>query len=196
MAYKFKKPFFAWHTVSVDVVGPFRTSSSRNKYIIVAIDHLTKWMECRAIKDLTAGTTAKFLFEQLKCRHGCPQVILSDNGTNFTGRVLPKLNELMNIRSALTTPYHPEANGMVERVNRTMTSILRKLTSEYPCAWCSYIDFVAFAYNTSFHSSINQTPFQIYMEGIQLYHPYIFFYYQKKTLFHLLNTYVHWFKPL
>lgn len=137
------------------MVGPFETSSSRNKYIIVAIDHLAKWMECRAIKDLTAGTTAKFFFEQLICRHGCPQVILSDNGTNFTGRVLPKLNELMNIRSALTTPYYPEANGMVERVNKTMTSILRKLTSENPCAWCSYIDFLAFAYNTSFHSRTN-----------------------------------------
>ena len=159
VTYKFIKPSFAWHTVSVDVVGPFETSSSRNKYIIVAIDHLTKWMECRAIKDLTTGTTAKFLFEQLICRHGCPQVILSDNGTNFTGQALPKLNELMNIRSALTTPYCPEANGMVECVNRTMTSILRKLTSENPCAWWSYIDFVAFAYNTSFHSSINQTPF-------------------------------------
>ena len=126
MAYKFIKPSFAWHTVSVDVVGPFETSFSRNKYIIVAIDHLTKWMECRAIKDLTAGTTAKFLIEQLICKHGCNKFILSDNVTNFTGRVLPKLNELMNIRSALTTPYHPEANGMVECINVTMTSILRK----------------------------------------------------------------------
>ena len=51
---------FAWHTVLVDVVGPFETSSSRNKYIIVAIDHLTKWMECRAIKDITAGTQLNF----------------------------------------------------------------------------------------------------------------------------------------
>ena len=93
--------------MSVDVVGPFETSSSCNKYIIVDIDHLTKWMECKAIKDLTARTTAKFLFEQLIYRHGCPQVILSDNGTNFTGKVLPKLNKLI-IKSAITTPYKPE----------------------------------------------------------------------------------------
>ena len=73
-----------------------------------------------AIKDLTAATTAKFIFEQVICRHGYPQVVLTDNSTNFAGSVLPKLNSLMCIRSALTTPYHPEANGMVERVNSTL----------------------------------------------------------------------------
>ena len=161
VSYKFIKPNYAWHTVSVDVVGPFDSSSLRNKYLIVAINHLTKWVEIWAIKDLTAATTAKFIFEQVICRHGCPQVILTDNGTNFAGSVLPKLNSLMCIRSALTTPYHPEANGMVKRVNSTLVDILRKLTTEFPRAWCSFIEFVSFAYNTSFHSSTLQTPFRM-----------------------------------
>ena len=141
----------------MDVVGPFDSSSLRNKYLIVAIDHLTIWVEIWAIKDLTAATTAKFIFEQVICRHGCPQVILTDNGTNFAGSVLPKLNSLMCIRSALITPYHPEANGMVKRVNSTLVDILRKLTTEFPCAWCSFIEFFSFAYNNSFHSSTLQT---------------------------------------
>ena len=129
VSYKFIKSNYTWHTVSVDVVGPFDLSSLRNKYLIVAIDYLTKWVEIWAIKGLTAATTAKFIFNQVICRHGCPQVILTDNGTNFAGSVLPKLNSLMCIRSALTTPYHSEANSMVKRVNSTMVDILRKLTT-------------------------------------------------------------------
>ena len=147
--------------MSVDIVSNFDLSSLRNKYLIIAINNLTKWVEIRAIKDLTAATTVKFIFEQVICRHGCPQVILMDNGTNFAGSVLPKLNSLMCIRSALTTPYHPEANGMVERVNGTLVDILRKLTTEFPRAWCSFIEFVSFAYNTSFHLSTLQTPFRM-----------------------------------
>ena len=109
--------------MSVDVVGPFDLSSLRNKYLIVAINHLTKWVGIRAIKDSMAATTAKFIFEQVICRHGCPQVNFNNNGTTFAGSVLPKLNSLMCIRSALTTPYHPVENGIVKRVNDTLVDI-------------------------------------------------------------------------
>ena len=108
-----------------------------------------------------AATTAKLIFQQVICRHECPQVILMNNGTNFAGSVLPKLNSLMCIKSALTTPYHPIANGMVERVNGALVDILRKLTTEFPCTWCSFIEFVSFSYNTSFHSSTLQTPLRM-----------------------------------
>ena len=83
--------------------------------IIVAIDHLTKWFEARAIKDLLANTVAKFVLEQIIFRHGSPQFLLMDNATNFTSQVLPRLDKLMGIRGVLSTPYHLESNGQVER---------------------------------------------------------------------------------
>ena len=88
----------------MDLIGPLPPSTTGVKYIIVAIDHLTKWVEARAVKDLGARTVAKFIQEQIKHRHSCPQFLLTDNATNFTGRILPKLNYLMGIRGLLTTP--------------------------------------------------------------------------------------------
>ena len=63
--YKLVKPKFAWHTVSMDLIGPLPPSTTGVKYIIVAIDHLTKWVEARAVKDLGARTVAKFVQEQI-----------------------------------------------------------------------------------------------------------------------------------
>ena len=159
--YELVKPKFAWHTVSMDLVGPLPPSTIGVKYIIVAIDHLTKWVEARSVKDLGARTVARFVQEQIIHRHGCPQFLLTDNATNFTGRVLPKLNYLMGIREVLTTPYHPESNGTVERVNATLERILRKLVVDKPSDWNNHLQSAVFVYNISYHSSTKHTPFQL-----------------------------------
>ena len=159
--YELVKPKFAWHTVSMDLVGPLPPSTIGVKYIIVAIDHLTKWVEARSVKDLGARTVARFVQEQIIHRHDCPQFLLTDNATNFTGRVLPKLNYLMGIRGVLTTPYHPESNGTVERVNATLEMILRKLVVDKPSDWNNHLQSAVFAYNVSYYSSTKHTPFQL-----------------------------------
>ena len=145
----------------MDLIGLLPPSTTGVKYIIVAIDHLTKWVEARAVKDLGARTVAKFVQEQIIHRHCCPQFLLTDIATNFTGRVLPKLNYLMGIRGVLTTPYHPESNGTVERVNATLERILGKLVVDKPSDWNNHLQSAVFAYNISYHSSTKHTPFQL-----------------------------------
>ena len=125
--------------MSIDLIRPLSPSTTGVKYIIVAIDHLTKWVEAQAVKDLGARTVAKFVQEQIIHKHECPQFLKTDNATNFTGRYLPKLNYLMEIRGVLTTPYHPESNGTVERVNATMERILRKLVVDKPSSWNNHL---------------------------------------------------------
>ena len=109
--YKPILPKFAFHTVSIDVVGTFQESSSGSLPVARA----------------TADVTAKFLLQKIIYQFGCPQTFLTDNGTNFTAKIIPILNHKMGIGTSLTTPYHLEANGIVERANSTIVRILRKL---------------------------------------------------------------------
>ena len=69
--------------VGIDFVGPLPLTSQGNKYIIVATDYLTKWLEARTVPDTTAIQAATFIYDEIICRHGCPKVILSDWGSHF-----------------------------------------------------------------------------------------------------------------
>jgi transposase InsO family protein len=162
-AYRLILPKHAFHTVSLDVVGPIGSAPTNrgNRYIIVAVDHLTKWVEARAVSSFSSSQTAKFVLEDIIARHGCPQAILTDNATNFVQKTLPKLNLLMSIRSALTTPYHPESNGMVERANGTLVKIIKRLAAKEPSDWDEYLVSALIAYRVSVHSTTKISPFRM-----------------------------------
>ena len=101
----------------------------------MAIDKLTKWVEAVLVASATARVTAKFILHFIIFRHGCPQKILTDNGTNFTARVIPVLNQLLGVGTHYTTSYHPQANGIVERVNGTLGKIIHKLVKHTGKDW-------------------------------------------------------------
>ena len=77
------EPFQKW---GLDFVGPFKPPAMRigNRYIIVAIDYCTKWVEAKALRDSTTASTAKFLYECIWCRYGCPIELISDQGGHFS----------------------------------------------------------------------------------------------------------------
>ena len=119
-----KSPF---HRVGLDIKGPLPITKSGNRYIIVAMDYFTKWPEARAIKDIKAETVAKFLYEEVICRHGAPEEILTDRGASFMNQVVDQLCQKFQTKHRLTSPYRPQTNGMVERFNRTIGECLAKL---------------------------------------------------------------------
>ena len=70
-----------FYQIGIDFVGPLSRTQREKKYIIVAMDYLTKWPEARAVSEATAEAASQFVYEQIICQHGCPQIILSDRGT-------------------------------------------------------------------------------------------------------------------
>ena len=81
------------------------------------MDYLTKWPEARAVPEATAEAASTFIYEQIICQHGCPQIILSDHGTHFNNNLIKGLMEKFKINHLLSTPYHPQTNSLVERFN-------------------------------------------------------------------------------
>jgi len=117
-----------FYQIGIDFVGPLPLTSNGNKYIITAIDYLTKWLKARAVPEATAEQAANFIYEEIICRHGCPTKILSDRGTHFKNQLIEHLLQKFQIKHLFSTPYHPQTNGLVERFNRILCESLSKLT--------------------------------------------------------------------
>ncbi|CAB4418776.1 unnamed protein product [Rhizophagus irregularis] len=149
-----------FNQVGIDFVGPLPITSQGNKYIIVAMDYMTKWPEAKAVPVATAEETSQFIYEDIICRHGCPAKLLSDRGTHFNNQMVEKLLEKFGIKHVFSTPYHPQTNGLVERFNRTLCESLSKLVKQTN-EWDQYIAPVLFAYRTSKYSTTKISPFYL-----------------------------------
>lgn len=150
------EPFYQ---IGIDYIGPLNRSNNGNKYIIVAMDYLTKWPEAKPVKEATAEETVRFVYEDIICRHGCPGRILTDRGTHFNNRLLNGLLHKFKVEHLLSTPYHPQTNGLVERFNRTLIGALSRTANDRLNDWDQYIAPVLFAYRTSRHATTGMTPF-------------------------------------
>ena len=151
-----------FYQIGIDFVGPLPRTKSRNKYIITAIDYLTKWPEAKAVPEATAEQTATFIYEEIICRHGCPTKILSDRGSHFKNQMIEELTKRFEIKHLFSTPYHPQTNGLVERFNRTLCESLAKnvsLMDGEESEWDLFIAPTLFAYRTSKNSVTKMTPF-------------------------------------
>src|SRR5437764_4199734 len=152
---KIGEPF---ERIGIDFVGPLERTKEGNKYILVVTDYLTKWPEARAMKEATAKNVVEFIYKEIICRHGCPRVILSDRGTHFRNEIVDGLCEKFKIKHKLSSPYHPQTNGLVERFNRTLCEELAKVIKEED-EWDRYIESVLFAYRTNKYNTTKRTPF-------------------------------------
>ena len=126
--------------------------------ILVIIDHFTKFAQAYPAKNQKAVTTAKLVLDFIR-RYGFPEKFHSDQGQNFVGKVMKNLYKLTGIKQTKTTPYHPMGNGLSERFNRTLLSMVGTLTSEKKKAWPKYLPDLVMAYNSSTHDSTGFSPY-------------------------------------
>ena len=116
--------------VAIDIVGPIEPmSDTKKRYILVVIDYSTRYPEAVPLKDISAKSVVDALWE-IWTRLGVPDQIVTDQGSQFTGHLMREINELLKIKHSMTAPFHPQANGLVEKFNGTLKSMLRKLALE------------------------------------------------------------------
>ena len=153
-----KRPF---EFVSIDHMGPLVRTGRGNQHVLVAIDHLTKWVEMEAVPDTSASRTIEFLLHRVCLRHGFPRVLLSDRGTAFTARRMEKFCEEWGIDHRMAAPEHPQTNGLVERMNRTIGPTLAAYVNRSHTNWDEVVPFAAFAINTAVQETTGFAPFEL-----------------------------------
>lgn len=129
-----------------------------NKYVIVFQDYLTKWPLVYPLSDQRALTVARILVEEVIPFFGVPESSLSDRGTNLLSHLMQELCSILGITKLNTTAYHPQCDGMVERFNRTLKSMLRKHASKFGNQWDNYLLAVLWAYRNTSHESTGEKP--------------------------------------
>ena len=155
------KPFYAgepWETLSLDITGPHPRSRNGHVFILTAMDHFTKWAEAFPIRNHTAPTVARVLFNNIIVRFGTPQRILTDQGAEFESSLFKELCQLLNINKIRTSAYRPSTNGMLERFHRTLNSMLAKVIDGNQRNWCEMLPGVMAAYRATVHDTTGYSP--------------------------------------
>ena len=134
--------------IAMDIVGELPLTEKSNRYIIVISDYFTKWVEAFAISNMEAKTIAELVAKEVVARFGVPSTIHSDQGKQFEGNLFLEMCKMLHIKKTRTTRYHPESDGMVERFNKTLLTMLRTLVDENQRNWDDLLPFVLMAYRS------------------------------------------------
>lgn len=147
--------------IGIDFIGPYPISHKRNKYVCVIVDHLTRFVEAVPITAATANNAMAALKSKIFYRHSIPESILHDQGRQFLSKEYKNELKDMGIKHIMTSPYHPQTNGMTERFNETLKRTMAKYTSEDQKDWDEWIPAACFAYNTSVHDVTGHAPYYL-----------------------------------
>nr|GEW53869.1 reverse transcriptase domain-containing protein [Tanacetum cinerariifolium] len=143
----------------IDFMGPF-PSSKGNKYILVAVDYLSKWVEAKALPTNDARVVVKFL-KSLFSRFGTPKAIISDRGTHFCNDQFSRVMAKYRVTHRLSTAYHPQTSGQVEVTNRGLKCILERTVGENRALWSDKLEDALWAFRTAFKTLIGCTPYRL-----------------------------------
>jgi hypothetical protein len=146
--------------VGIDIVGPL-TPSFGDRYIIVATDYFTKWAQKKATPTFDAVETARFFLEQIYCRHGAPEILLSDCGRKFLSALVNEIVTSLGTKRYQTSSYHPQTNGLTELVNGILTQALKLYVDTNRQNWSKLLSLVTFAYNNSKQGTTKYSPFAL-----------------------------------
>ena len=121
--------------VATDIMGPFPTSKSGNKYILATSDYFTRWVEPFAIPNQEAITVPKTLMDHVFCRFLMPDQLHSDMRSQSESEIIKELSKIIQIRKTHMTPCHPQSDGLIERLNRTIISMLATVVNDVGGDW-------------------------------------------------------------
>ena len=146
--------------IAKDIVGPLPRSRSGRRFVLVICDYATRFPEAIPMRLVDAVHVAEELLV-FSSRFSVPQEILTDQGANFTSKLLTELYRMLHAHPIRTTPYHPQTDGLVERFNKTLKSMLRKAAISEGKDWDKMVPYLLFAYREVEQVSSGFSPFEL-----------------------------------
>ncbi len=157
-----------FRVVAVDIVGPLPKGKGGAQYLLTYACMATRWPEAIPLRNVTANEVSE-AFCQIVCKTGLPDTVLTDRGAVFTGKVFRKTCELFGCGQITTTPYHPQGNGVVERLHGTLKPMLAK-ASLRGIDWVRFLPIALFALRQMPHRDSGLSPFDL-VYGFQVRGP-------------------------
>ena len=154
-------PEMKWECISMDFVTGLPTVQNGYDSIMVVVDMLTKVSHLIPVKTtFTTVDIARLFVKEIYRIHGLPRRIISDRDAKFTSKFWTSLFQAIGTQLCFSSAYHPQTDGQTERVNQVIEDILRAYCSREPKKWIQYLPLAEYAYNSSYHTSIDMTPFK------------------------------------
>ena len=145
----------------IDMIKEIKpTASNGHRFILVAIDYFTKWVEAASFASVAKNVVARFIKHNLICRYGIPERIITDNGTNLNNAMIIELCTQFKIKHHNSSPYRPQMNGVVEAANKNIKKIVRKMVVTYK-DWHEMLLLALHGYHTSARTATGETPFSL-----------------------------------
>ncbi|GJV70334.1 reverse transcriptase domain-containing protein [Tanacetum coccineum] len=153
--------FYKW---GIDIAGPFLKGPGKVKFLIIAIDYFTKWIEAKPVATITGNQIKKFVWDNIVCRFGLPGEITADNGKQFRDDPFKDWCEKLCIHQHFASVKHPQTNGLVERANRSLGEGIKARLDARSKNWMEELPRVLWAHRTMIKSSNGDTPFSLTYE--------------------------------
>ena len=157
-----------WSQIGIDLIGPLEATEDKYRYVLTGICYFTKFVELYPLKEKSALGIAECLYD-MQCRYGVPRVHISDQGREFVNQVTRHLFEWCGVAHRITSSYHPQANGLVERQNRTTLGSIRKCIAEAEdedgkrdlTAWKRMLPSIRMSINSARKGATGFTPYEL-----------------------------------
>ncbi|CAF0971369.1 unnamed protein product [Didymodactylos carnosus] len=156
-----ESPGEVFDLVQMDFTGPLPRSINGNRYVISLTDYLSKYVISKAVPDDSTKTAAEFLVD-ISLEFGPPHQLQTDRGIHFTAAIFEAVAKRLGCVHTVSTPYHSQSQGVIERFNATFKQQLAKYTNEHYDDWDDYLRTTVSSYNSSVHQVTQFTPFQIF----------------------------------
>ena len=131
------------------------------KFLIVAIDYFTKWIEAKPLATITAQQVQQFVSKDIICRYGMPHTIITDNGRQFIDKELAKFYISLDIKYVTNYVEHLQTNGQAEAANKVILVELHKRLNSAKGRWLEDLFEVLWAYKCTPQSATNESPFSL-----------------------------------